>query len=118
MTPSSPGWVVEFYTDARGRSPVAEYLATLPEAERARVRNAIRLLRELGTELSGPLVKPMQGHRGLWELRPGPHRVFYFLHTGRRFILLHAFRKQGQKTPAREIATATRRRAEIEGRER
>ena len=36
-------------------------------------------------------------------------RLFYFAYTGRQFIILHAFRKKGQKTPRKEIETAERR---------
>ncbi len=56
---------------------------------------------------------PGSGHPKLWELTPGPHRVFYFAHVERTFILLHAYRKKSQKAPAREIRTAEHRMAEL-----
>ena len=34
---------------------------------------------------------------GIWELRPGNNRVFYFCWRGDRFVLLHQFRKKSQK---------------------
>ena len=40
---------------------------------------------------------------------PGPTASSYFAYTGRRFIVLHGYRKQSQKAPAREIETAERR---------
>jgi len=106
-------WVVEFYTDARGRSAVVEFINALPAQERAKVRNYLRLLREFGILLGMPYARPVSGHRSLWELRPGAIRLFYFAHTRRRFIILHGFRKKGRKTPRREIATAERRMAEF-----
>jgi phage-related protein len=34
-------------------------------------------------------------------------------YVGRRFVILHGFRKKSQKTPIREIATAERRMADF-----
>lgn len=54
---------------------------------------------------------------GIWELRPGPNRFFYVAHTGRRFVILHGYRKQSQAAPVREIETAKRRWADFLDRE-
>jgi len=109
MTTRGSNWAIEFYTDARGKSAVVEFINGLPVRERAKVRNVLRLLREFGVLLQMPHARPVSGYRGLWELRAGPIRLFYFAHTGQRFIVLHAFRKKSRKTPTREIATAERR---------
>jgi len=53
--------------------------------------------------------KKMRGAERLWELRPGRHRVIYFYFEGDKAILLHAFKKQSQKTPEREIGVALQR---------
>ncbi len=44
----------------------------------------------------------------VYELRPGPNRVFFFYHTGSKLVLLHAYRKHGQKTPPSEIDKAVK----------
>lgn len=111
--PSPSTWGVEFYVDARDRSPVREFLDALPKPERVEARNAIRLLQEFGTLLGMPHTRPLTGHRKLWELRAGSNRLLYFAFIGRRFVILHGFRKQTQKTPAREIETAERRMADF-----
>ena len=53
----------------------------------------------------------------LWELRVRAgrkaYRVAYFVFTGQRFILLHAFLKKSRKTSRREITTAKRRLADF-----
>ena len=108
--PSSP-WSVVLYKDSRGRSPVAEYLNVLPVAEQAAAEEVFRLLREFGLSLGMPHAKPVSGK--LWELRPGANRFFYFAYVGRRFVILHAYRKQSQKTPPQELALAERRLAEV-----
>ena len=112
MPDQSPqAWRVVFYKDSRGRSPIAEYLDALPVAEQTAAEEAFRLLREFGTLLGMPHARHISGK--LWELRPGVNRFFYFAHVGRRFVILHTYRKQGQKTPPQELATAERRLAEV-----
>ena len=107
--PSS--WRVVFYKDSRGRSPIVEYLNMLPVAEQAAAQEAFSLLREFGLSLGMPHAKHINGK--LWELRPGANRFFYFAYVGRRFVILHAYRKQSQKTPPQELALAEHRLAEV-----
>lgn len=90
---SSVAWTVEFYSDRRGRSPAREFLRSLNEHERAEALRLIRLLREMGMELGMPYARPIGG---MWELRTGPNRFFYVAVKGRRFVVLHAYRKRGQ----------------------
>jgi phage-related protein len=111
-------WRIEFYTVARGSSPVLEFINDLSEKERAKVYDYLRLLREFGTQLGMPYAKPISGHKPLWELRPKSNRLIYFAYTDRRFIVLHAFPKPRRKIPARHINTANQRMAEFLRRER
>ena len=101
-----PPWSVEFYATPRGTVPAEEYIASLSATEQAVVLRYIDLLRQFGIGLREPTVKHIEGD--LWELRPGPHRLFYFVFTGRRCIVLHGYRKKGMKAPGREIARALR----------
>jgi len=101
-------WTVEFYTDVRGKSPTLEFINSLPKREQAKITRVLELLREFGPALGFPHARPI---RGLWELRAGVGRLFYFVHTGRRFIILHGYRKQRQKAPRKEIEMAHRRKA-------
>ena len=105
------------YTDARGRSPLREYLKELREqkGDDARIRlskmqDYISLLEEKGTMLPKTICKHFSDkkHAWLWELRPGGDRVLFFAWTGGAFVLLHAFRKQSQKTPESELQKAER----------
>lgn len=104
-------WSVEFYLDARERCPVATFLEQLSPRVRDHIIHHISLLQERGPTLGMPYVRHLQGK--LWELRVraggAAYRLFYFFHTGRRIIFLHAFVKKTQKTPRKEIDTAIRR---------
>lgn len=108
-------WVIQFYRDRRGRSPVEDFLSTLPERERLEALRVIDLLEEHGLTLGMPHARPIAG---MWELRAGSGRVFYVAAVGRRFILLHGYRKKSQAAPQREIDTAQRRWAEVLDREK
>ena len=118
MARQPPEWTIEFYANIRGESTVAESLNGLAQKDQAKVYNCLRLLGELGTKVGMPHARPISGHPPLWELRPGAIRVIYFAHTGRRFIILHAFRKTRRKTPSRHFTTAERRMAEFLEREK
>jgi len=109
-------WTVEFYKDTRGSSPAREFLRQLPRAEQADLLRAIDLLREFGLALKLPHACPIE--KGLWELRAGAGRLFYVAHSGRRFVILHGYRKKSRKAPRQEIETALRRWADLLERER
>jgi phage-related protein len=104
-------WTVDFYLDARGGNPVLDFIESLPKREQAKLFRALGLLQEFGPFLGMPHARPMQD--GLWELRAGAERVFYFAYTGRRFILLHGYLKKTQEAPRRAIETARRRMLEF-----
>ncbi len=107
----SDHWQILFYEDRRGKSPVLDFINALPAQDRAKVNVAFKLLAEFGIQLGMPHAKRIDGR--LWELRPGDNRLFYCLHLENRFVILHGFRKQGMKTPEKEIATALRRMNEL-----
>lgn len=116
MTSDPAEWSIYFYVTARGDSPPLEYIESLEKKDRAKVARYINLLKELGVRIGMPQARHLEG--SLWELRPFPHRIIYFAHTGRRFVILHAFQKQTRQTPRREIDIAERRMREVlEGRE-
>lgn len=104
-------WRVEYYKDRHERVPVTEYLDTLQLNDRARVLRFVALLEDYGPALKMPHAGHVRGK--LWELRidgrPNSYRVMYAGVPGRKFMLLHAFAKKGQKAPRAEIETAQRR---------
>lgn len=70
----------------------------------------IQLLQDNGIRLNENITKHLGD--GIWELRPGNNRVFYFFFENDTFVLLHHFRKKSQKTPKREIEKAKNERAD------
>jgi len=52
--------IIVFYKDHRDRCPVLEFINDLPIMEQAKIRNALRLLREFGTQLGMPHARHIQ----------------------------------------------------------
>ena len=106
-------YTVEFYETRDGQCPVWEFLENLriksASNKDARIQHKqaslyIELLQQNGTRVNDNITKHLED--GIWELRPGNNRVFYFFYENNTFVLLHQFRKKSQKTPKREIEKA------------
>ena len=104
---------IEFYGTEDGKCPIWDFLEALrlkaPTNKDARIQHKqaslyIELLQQNGTHMNAEITKHLDD--GIWELRPGNNRVFYFFYQNDTYVLLHQFRKKSQKTPKREIEKA------------
>ena len=104
---------IEFYETEDGKCPIWDFLEVLrlkvPTNKDARIRHKqaslyIELLQQNGTHMNAEITKHLDD--GIWELRPGNNRVFYFFYQNDTYVLLHQFRKKSQKTPKLEIEKA------------
>lgn len=102
---------IRFYTTPAGANPVVDYLDDLRTEERARILDALDDIRE--NDIAGAQVVARHIDGKLWELKLSAHRIFYVVVTGPLMVLLHAYKKQGQKAPVRELETARRRAKEV-----
>ncbi len=102
---------LRYYTTPRGDCPVATYIEGLSRADQAVMAVALTEIAERGFEGRGVTFRQIAGK--LWEVRIGPHRVFYVLLRQEEMVLLHAYRKQTQKAPARQLEIARRRMQEV-----
>ncbi|MGS0534389.1 type II toxin-antitoxin system RelE/ParE family toxin (plasmid) [Bacillus mycoides] len=102
-----------FFKDARGEYPVKQFLddlqqqATKDKQSSQLLKQTVhyfKVLRGSGTRSGEPFTKFIGD--GIWELRPGNHRIFFFMWENNRIVLLHSFRKKTRKTPKREIEKA------------
>ncbi len=104
-------WQTEYYQPFPGKFPVFDFVESLPQIARAKINNTIELLKEFGLKLGPPHSKKLTG-TPLWELRilgQNNIRIFYVAIPGQKFLLLHGFVKKSDKTPTKEINTATKR---------
>ena len=104
---------IEFYETEDGKCPIWDFLEALrlkaPTNKDARIQHKqaslyIELLQQNGTHMNAEITKHLDD--GIWEIRPGNNRVFYFFYQNDTYVLLHQFRKKSQKTPKREIEKA------------
>ena len=100
-----------FFRSPSGASPVEKYLDGLSGDEAAMVFAAILSIEEHGLVDAPVDRRPIGGK--LWELKVSRQRVFYVVITGPAMVLLHAYKKQGQKAPPREIEIAKKRMREV-----
>ena len=112
MTDDRKRVAVAFFRTDSGREPVREWLKELDPDDRRIVGNDLQTL-ECGWPIGMPLCRSLKSHKGLWEVRSnlssGRIARVLFCVTGGRMVLLHAFIKKAQKTPARELNVAVRR---------
>ena len=102
---------LRYYTTTRGVRPVADYIEGLLRADQAVIAAALFEISERGFAAGGVTFRQVEGK--LWEVRIGPHRVFYVLVRSEDMALFHAYRKQSQKAPARHVEIARRRMQEM-----
>ena len=105
-------WRVEILNET-----VLGELDALPTDLRARLDRIVGLIEDAGLERVGePYVKHLRGK--LWEMRmkgrDGIARAIYVTAHEKRVVIVHAFVKKTQKTPARVLRLAERRAKEIE----
>lgn len=89
-----------------------DYIAGLSARERDDWDEALTLLGLFGLEAPVSL-RQLDGK--LWEIRVGRHRVAYVVISGPQMVLLHAFKKQGRRTPQRDLELARRRAKDVLG---
>ncbi len=88
-----------------------EYIQNLIKPERARVLQALDQIERRG--LDAVRVEFRQIESKLWEIKIGSHRVLYAMIDRDEMVLLHAYKKQGQKLPIKERDVAVRRMKEL-----
>lgn len=100
-----------FYTTPSGRNTVAEYLQTLDMALRAVIFEALEDIERHGFESPGVRFRHLEGK--LWEIKIRNQRILYTLAGSDKMVLVHAYKKQGQKLPKKERDVALRRMKEV-----
>lgn len=102
---------ITFYTTSSGRSPVLDYLNDLSKQERARLLEAFDQIEQKGFDSVRVQFRQIDGK--LWEIKISAHRVFYVMIESDEMVLLHGYKKQGQKLPIKEREVALKRLKEV-----
>ena len=102
-------WIILFYETTSGERIIENFIAKQQPQARGKIGHLIDLLEQYGSMLRMPHAKQLDTN--LYELRVRGKeeiRIFYGFkkHT---IYLLHAFKKQTQKTPQKELDIAMQR---------
>ena len=105
-------WQVVFYIDEGGNEPVKDFILGQPDGAIAEILHVFKLLRLFNITLGMPYVRKIN-KSGIRELRikhgSDIYRIFFFAHTGRKFILLHAILKKDDEISENDKYLAIRR---------
>ena len=88
-----------------------EYIQVLDKPERARVLEALDQVERYGFDAVRMQFRQIEGK--LWEIKITMHRIFYVMIEQENMVLLHAYKKQGQRLPVKEREIARKRRKEF-----
>ena len=103
-------WKVTYYSDQ-----VTDSVRKWPKKLKAKYLRIVDLIEEHGAQLGEPLTKQID--KGLFEIRikaqEGIARALYCYVVDKEIIILHAFIKKTQKTPANAIQLAKKRMNEV-----
>jgi phage-related protein len=113
--PSKKTIPAAFYSTETGAEPVREWLKDLDAEDRRIIGTDIKTV-EFGWPVGMPVSRPMGN--GLFEVRStitGKRiaRILFCIHEG-NMVLLHGFVKKTKKTPDTDLATALKRKKEVE----
>lgn len=106
---------IKFYESNSGKKPALKFLKSLQTKDKAKILACLESIEELG--LKTPRVTFRQIRGQLWEIKissqSGGFRIFYITISSDNLVLLHAYKKQSQKAPKKEIETAEKRMKEV-----
>lgn len=107
-------WQVVYYVTSSGDSPVSDFLDTLPSSSQTKLLRIFDNIVEYGLQSVIPHIKKLSG-TPFWEIRVLGNdnvRVIYVVPTKMRILALHGFTKKSQKTPPKELQSASKRYSE------
>ena len=104
-------WTVSYLDETVGQE-----IAALPDDIQAKLLRIAKMIEQFGlAAMCEPYAKHLQGK--LWEMRmigrDGIARAIYVTASGRRVVVVRAFRKKTQKTPRSEIELALKRAEQV-----
>lgn len=104
-------WRVVYYISPSGKIPVKEFLDEAGPKVKTKALRILVTLQEYGFQAIISHVKKLAG-TPLWEIRilgGDSTRILFVTQREKQIILLHAFVKKTNKTPAKETAIALKR---------
>ncbi len=104
---------IVFY--GKKKKPVVDFIEQLTSKDQAKILACLKNIEELGFDC--PRVEFRQISGKLWEIKiqaaSAGYRIFYVTIQRKTIVLLHAYKKQSQKAPKKEIDIAEKRLMEV-----
>jgi len=104
-----------FYETPKGNNPVKDFLNSLTDKQAKKVAWVLRLVRDLNF-VPKEYLKKLINTNNIWEIRiqsgSNIFRILCFFDKGNLIVLTNGFAKKTQKTPAKEIKLAEKRKQE------
>lgn len=104
-------WKIIYYISPSGDNPVSDFLDTLEANPQGKIIRILHNIEEYGLNSAIPHTKKLSG-TPFWEIRilgKENIRVIYMVPVKFEVLVLHGFKKKTQKTPLKELETASRR---------
>src|SRR3989344_6579285 len=98
-------WRAIYYITPSGDNPVKEFLDEVRPRQKVKALRLLFHIEEYGLSAAISHMKKLTG-TPLWEIRilgEDAMRILFVTQIERRIVLLHAFSKKTQKTPAKDI---------------
>lgn len=106
---------VSFFSSASGRCYVEDFIDDLTRGDQAAILAVLKDVENFGFSAAGCQFRQIEGK--LWEIKirtsSGGYRVFYVMISSGEMVCLHAYKKQGQKAPKKELEVARKRLKEV-----
>ncbi len=118
LTYAGTAFRVEFYVAPDGGAPAEEWLEAQTAPVQAKFAALFAWLGDQGRIWNERKFKHLTGSERIFEFKADNGRILCFFFVGKRVILTHGFRKQGDKTPKGEIERAEAIQHDFEARER
>ena len=100
---------IKFFRTSSKRSPIEEFLVSLPSKARQKVAFVLRIIRELD-RIPSEYFKKLKNTDDIWEVRTAfggdIYRLLGFWDGANNIVLVSGFAKKTQKTPQKEIKLA------------
>ena len=96
---------ISFFSSYSGRCYVEVFIDDLISADQAAILAVLKDIEIHGLSAVGCQFRQIEGK--LWEIKiktpNGGYRIFYVMLSGVELMCLHAYKKQGQKAPKKEL---------------
>jgi phage-related protein len=104
-----------YYKKRSGKVPVKDFINKLSKRSQVKVETCLKFLQEEETNAKNMVFRQIKGK--LWEIKirtsDGSYRIFYTMLGEDIMMLLHAYKKQSQKAPKKELDIAIKRMNEV-----